>query len=194
MSLLDPPHCPNCNSVVDLRELWKAAPKGNRGSQIDGSVGIVCPDCGIKLRVLQARIQIVGLLMFALFGFSVLAIRVVPFNTSMVSARLALVIVATLYFGGFLLWRRLKPKFLRVRLLKDNEEVIYPLIDGKKEKEIRDKEMAESLDLESSDESRPVWICPKCGAENPGNFDECWKCQTWRMGTQQSADPPAAAE
>jgi hypothetical protein len=22
----------------------------------------------------------------------------------------------------------------------------------------------------------PVWICPACHEENPGNFEECWKC------------------
>jgi hypothetical protein len=23
----------------------------------------------------------------------------------------------------------------------------------------------------------PSWICAHCHEENPGNFDECWKCQ-----------------
>jgi hypothetical protein len=23
----------------------------------------------------------------------------------------------------------------------------------------------------------PAWTCPGCGEENPGNFEECWKCQ-----------------
>jgi|SRR5882724_5638706 len=23
----------------------------------------------------------------------------------------------------------------------------------------------------------PVWICAHCHEENPGNFEECWKCQ-----------------
>jgi hypothetical protein len=26
-------------------------------------------------------------------------------------------------------------------------------------------------------ESGPSWICPGCHEENPGNFEECWKCQ-----------------
>ncbi len=24
------------------------------------------------------------------------------------------------------------------------------------------------------------WICPKCGESVPGNFQECWSCQTLR--------------
>lgn len=26
----------------------------------------------------------------------------------------------------------------------------------------------------------PVWICPACHEENPGNFEECWKCNRIR--------------
>jgi len=29
-------------------------------------------------------------------------------------------------------------------------------------------------------EELPVWICPACHEENPGNFGECWKCQRIR--------------
>jgi hypothetical protein len=27
----------------------------------------------------------------------------------------------------------------------------------------------------------PIWICPHCQEENPGNFAECWKCQKMRL-------------
>jgi len=26
----------------------------------------------------------------------------------------------------------------------------------------------------------PTWICEQCHEENPGNFEECWKCQRIR--------------
>ena len=26
----------------------------------------------------------------------------------------------------------------------------------------------------------PSWKCPGCGEDNPGNFEECWKCQRIR--------------
>jgi hypothetical protein len=28
----------------------------------------------------------------------------------------------------------------------------------------------------------PDWICDKCGAEVPGNFDSCWECGESRSG------------
>ena len=27
----------------------------------------------------------------------------------------------------------------------------------------------------------PSWTCPGCGEDNPGNFEECWKCQKNRL-------------
>jgi hypothetical protein len=37
-----------------------------------------------------------------------------------------------------------------------------------------------------------AWMCSKCVEENPGHFDECWKCQTWRADdNKQVGNPPA---
>lgn len=38
---------------------------------------------------------------------------------------------------------------------------------------------------ESSDDTRPSWICRGCREENPGTFEACWKCQRPR----ESAEP-----
>jgi hypothetical protein len=32
----------------------------------------------------------------------------------------------------------------------------------------------------------PAWICARCHEENPGNFEECWKCQRNRPLKSQS--------
>jgi hypothetical protein len=45
---------------------------------------------------------------------------------------------------------------------------------------------------EVPDDTRPAWACPKCGEENPGNFSECWKCQTWRADEKRESNNPAA--
>jgi hypothetical protein len=66
MSILDPPRCPNCNSEIDLKELWRAAPKTNRGARFDEKIGVVCSVCGIKLRVLDHRVGITSLGLFIL--------------------------------------------------------------------------------------------------------------------------------
>jgi hypothetical protein len=34
----------------------------------------------------------------------------------------------------------------------------------------------------------PSWICPHCHESNPGNFDECWKCQRIRTEPIQKND------
>jgi len=65
MLLLDVPRCPNCNSEVALKELWDAAPKNHGGSVIVMPVGIACPTCGVKLKVLQGRVLLA--LAFAFF-------------------------------------------------------------------------------------------------------------------------------
>jgi hypothetical protein len=30
------------------------------------------------------------------------------------------------------------------------------------------------------DDAGPSWTCPQCHEDNPGNFEECWKCQRMR--------------
>jgi hypothetical protein len=64
MSLFDPPRCPNCRSIIDLTELYRVAPIS--GTTMIGRVGIVCPVCGMNLRVLQVRAYLIGLLAFFL--------------------------------------------------------------------------------------------------------------------------------
>jgi len=39
-----------------MEEFWRVAPKQSRGTFLSGSLGIVCPVCGVKLRVLQGRV------------------------------------------------------------------------------------------------------------------------------------------
>jgi hypothetical protein len=39
---------------------------------------------------------------------------------------------------------------------------------------------------EAKDDSGPSRICPACHEENPGNFDECWKCLADRPGKDPS--------
>ena len=34
----------------------------------------------------------------------------------------------------------------------------------------------------NQDSDTPAWTCPFCHEKNPGNFEECWKCQRDRRG------------
>lgn len=47
--------------------------------------------------------------------------------------------------------------------------VLFALYKGARRK--RDRSQQDPL---------PVWICPACHEENPGNFEECWKCNRIR--------------
>jgi hypothetical protein len=189
MSLFDLPRCPNCNSEIDLKELWRIAPKTNRGSTIEGNVAIVCPVCGIKLRVLQGRAQLSGLLGFgllialALIGGHLSSHTGSPLLTALIAAPFVIVAIA-----GYWIQRRLIPRLLRVRLLEEGEQVVYPLIAPQEVWETEQQVDARDLrNSESSGDNRPVWTCSKCGEKNPGNFDICWKCQAERLGAVAEA-------
>jgi hypothetical protein len=181
MALLDPPRCPQCNAYVSLAILWSVAPKQNRGTSLSGSVGIACPVCGAKLKVLQARAQLSYFLSFVLLiAISMLVNRVIPLDSGTVSAKATWIVLAAVYFGGFALQQRSIPRLLQLRMLRDDEDVNYPLATLAKELETEAQHAREQLELESPDVGKPGWICTYCRQENPGNFDICWKCQTVR--------------
>lgn len=194
MSILDLPRCPNCNSEMDLRELWRIAPKTNRGSMMAGNVAIRCPVCGAKLRVLQGRAQLSGLL-----GFGMLIVLVMiashfrtpddsHWRTALSVAPFLIIAVA-----GYLIQQRSIPRLLQVQPLEEGEKIVYPLLPSAEEWETEDALASGSdRDLGSQEENKPAWTCAKCEEKNPGNFEECWKCQTWRTDEKrESGSPPA---
>jgi hypothetical protein len=65
------------------------------------------------------------------------------------------------------------PRLLKVRLLKKNEIVRFPL-EEPAIVPVKDESVPiGALALEATKDDRPDWICPKCREENPGNFNEC---------------------
>ena len=145
-----------------------------------GRVGIVCPVCGMSLRVLQVRAYLIGLLAFflplGLAGITYIAASVARGSTDY-SIRMAIFLVV---LGvGIALHRHSIPRLLTVRLLENGEVVRFPLARTPTSDE--NAEPSNALQLTPVEANRPVWTCAKCGEENPGNFDECWKCQTWRV-------------
>jgi hypothetical protein len=179
MGLLDPPRCPQCNSEISMTEFWQVAPKQSRGPSLSGSLGIVCPVCGVNLKVLQGRVQVSWLLAFVVpIAVALLVGRVIPLDSGTVSAKATLIALAAFYFGGFVLQGHYSPRLLTLRFLRDGETVEYPLVIRAKELAAEEKLAEEQLELESPDVGKPSWTCAKCREENPGNFDVCWKCQT----------------
>lgn len=186
MSFLDPPRCENCNSLVDLTELWQAAPRS--GNAIIDRVAIACPVCGVKLRVLQSRAYVTGLLAFIVpCAMMVVAIFLAPVTRGSMDYKIRMAIFAVVLVSAVVLHKRSIPRLLTVRLLRENEIARFPL--ARSTTPAPDPEAApNALDLEPIEDERPSWNCPKCGEENPGNFNECWKCQTARS-ISRSAPP-----
>jgi hypothetical protein len=191
MSLLDPPRCPNCSSIIDLTELYRVAPKG--GTTMIGRVGIVCPVCGMSLRVLQVRAYLIGLLAFflplVLVVTTYIAAPVVRGSTEY-SIRMAIFIAVM--WVGMSLHKRSIPRLLTLRLLENGEVVRIPLARTPMTDE--HAEPSNALQLTPVEANRPVWTCAKCGEENPGNFEECWKCQTWRAPEIKQSDDQSGKE
>lgn len=182
VSFLDPPRCPNCHSLIDLAELWQAAPKS--GNTIVDRVAIACPVCGVKLRVLQSRAYVTRLLAFMVPPvLMVISIFVAPVTRGSIDYKIRMGIFMVVLFGIIFLQSRNNPRLLTVRLLQDNENVRYPLARSSipnPEDEAARKSCV--VQLEPTEDDRPSWVCAKCGEGNPGNFDVCWKCQAWRVG------------
>jgi hypothetical protein len=194
MSLFDPSRCPNCNSNIDLKDLWRYAPKTSRGSQLAGHIGIVCPVCGIKLRVLQGRLQITSIALFILLLSSALVLG--RLRLSYGGVKPLLIGLGAVYLAGYVLFQKSIPRLLQLRILEEGEQAGFPLVTLAEDLAVqREAAARDGVDLEPVADTGPKWICANCGDENPGNFDECWKCQTWRVGdTPGSGDPPATVK
>jgi|ERR1700722_8222165 len=173
MDLLEPPRCPQCNSEIAMGDFWEVAPKTSRGTALQGALGLVCPMCGVKLRVLQGRAQLSYVLVFAVtFALLFLVGRWISLNSGAPSAKVALLCLGAIYVGGFILQRHYFPRLLQLRYLRDGEVVKFPIESAAREKAADDEFLEES-----SDTGKPAWTCASCGEKNPGNFELCWKCQ-----------------
>ncbi len=79
---------------------------------------------------------------------------------------------------------------IQIRLGKD--KLPYPLsaqpvpiAESDQERDARELEevLTKEPDRELDATAAASWKCLSCGEDNPGNFNECWKCQTIRPDT-----------
>jgi hypothetical protein len=128
MPLLSEPQCPQCLSTLSLRQLWRVAPTGRSGLLLVGKVGVVCPHCGAKLRVLQGGIGVVLVAAYALFVIGVLVIRWLTHEGGVKTNQYALVGGLAVCIGGAqILLSRWAPHLANLRSIEDGEEAAYPL-------------------------------------------------------------------
>jgi hypothetical protein len=131
---------------------------------------------------LQSRAFVAGLLAFVIpVALMVVSQIVAPMARGSVGDRIRMGVFVAALLGLIWLEKRNFPRLLSLRLLHDGEIVHYPLARPAVAELEEKAEPKSALELNTTDDDRPSWTCPKCGEENPGNFDECWKCQTWRV-------------
>ena len=194
MAFLGEARCPGCRAGVPLGSFWMRAPKDRGGIFLIGNVGVVCPACDAKLRVLQHRLAIVAFGSFAALcaAFAALGnIEHIKFGSA--TQGLNLLLIATAIVGWMVLFRRYGYRFVHFRPIQDGEKVrLVPLskpIVPERMPEARTTQesvdvkpalQAEKLPSGTATPPKPTWMCPECGEENPGRFDICCICDTRR--------------
>jgi hypothetical protein len=184
MPLFSEPPCPQCGQTLPLRQLWAAADTDRNGA-LSRKCGIVCPQCGMRLRVFQTRVSIFRLCLLVLsIAVAVFLVQqIFPYRDK--DARKILTLCVGLPLVFFL--NQFAPCFARVGEIKDQDILEFPLSPklAAEEPESAEakgqRELAEAMDEAQSSRSSNVspsdWRCASCGEENPGEFDICWKCQ-----------------
>jgi hypothetical protein len=198
MTLFTDPRCPQCNAQVPLAGLWARAAKDRGGIFLIGKVGIGCPSCGARLRVLQTGLAIAAVGSFAAFcaAFGILGVTE---HAKLGAAKqdLNLLLIAPAIVGWMFMFRRYGYRFARVRAVEEGEKLVLPLSRPVLEQPIA----AKRLDQQTKDVGPPSqgaterprnagnettpWICPECGEENPGQFNICCICETHRDASEQ---------
>jgi predicted RNA-binding Zn-ribbon protein involved in translation (DUF1610 family) len=199
VALISEPRCPQCGNSVPTRALWSAS-ETDRFGMLRTRTGVVCSQCGIHLKVRQSRIAILNITL--LLGAGALAGYVVAHGSNKdASVLLAVLIVGTAVAFQF----RYSPCFAQLEIASgvDAEKLSYPLStkatpiveldDERGERELKEA-VASGAESEATKASSP-WRCESCGEDNPGNFNECWKCQAMRPITEgEGRDDDRAAD
>ena len=139
MSALREPLCPLCGSQLPLRALWKFARFENsrvlpgfellnRSGLLRGQIGIACPNCGAKFKVVQTRIRVVRFATWALLFAAAAVFGEWSRRTGFAqNPRVELIAVAVIVSITFLLQRLSTPYLAQVRPVRDDEQLSYPL-------------------------------------------------------------------
>jgi ribosomal protein L40E len=158
MPFLDQPRCPQCRSSLPLNSLFPWALRGGV-FRLAPNLGVECPHCGAKLRIIQTRVYVTlgVLLAVVLFGRNGLTSLMHEAHLDALET-LELVCVLGAVIGVAIL-PLFAPNLWQVRLIASDEVVTFPLGTPKAE-----------------EDAMPGWICHKCQEKNPENFQLCWKC------------------
>jgi hypothetical protein len=133
MPLLHDSRCPQCDSGLPLKVLWEFSRSSaydlvTKSGVLRGRIGIVCPNCGVKLRVVQTRIRVLLFLLWAVaFGGAWFVgewMRHAHVVLNQMPQVLGLVVLGT---AIFLLQKYCIPHLAQVRLAGADEQLGFPL-------------------------------------------------------------------
>jgi hypothetical protein len=135
MPLLKKPPCPKCGQQLPIDELWELHDFNQfRGYWLPTPLGVVCPGCGISLRLLQWPWYLLSFVVTAVFLIilhvllpdAVLHVSTLQdFNTH---DTIAWLLVFLLSIGIFLCYVKYGPYLFRVRPTRPSDsEIEYPL-------------------------------------------------------------------
>ena len=159
--------CPQCLSPLTLGLL---GPLGVRGIVRDTpNLGVECPHCGARLKVIRTRLYVMWGIVSALGLFGLSGLRSVR-GTGHVDAVVGFQLMCLLgaVIGGLLL-QLFTPNLLQLRVVGPGEAVNFPLGTPK-----------------ADEDAMPGWTCTHCHEKNPENFEICWKCEHARVKTTAS--------
>jgi len=125
MPLLNEPHCPQCDSTLSLRPLWRVA-AGTRFDVLLGKTGIVCPHCGAKLRVTQARVILSVIVLWASWLLGAWLFQLLRHDVRL-DPRVFILLVVFFAGGTVALQAFYAPRLARLRLAREGEALYFPL-------------------------------------------------------------------
>jgi hypothetical protein len=139
MSLLQEPQCPRCGSTLPMRALWDFARLEeskvlpglgflNRWGLLRGKIGVACPNCRAKFKIVQTRIVLVRLAAWLLLLICAGWFGIWRRRANLVLDQWLEFFVALAVVLGFMLLQRiLTPYLAQVRPVGDDEQLSYPL-------------------------------------------------------------------
>jgi DNA-directed RNA polymerase subunit RPC12/RpoP len=125
--------CPQCGGALPIKVLWEFSRHSRfdlvgRYGTLTGRIGIACPSCGVKLRIVQTRIRIFLVASSAAF-FAVVAYLLRSMHSQHTAVnKLPLLLGLTLAsFALYRIQRALIPHLTQVRPALPEEHLGYPL-------------------------------------------------------------------
>src|SRR5580704_6597556 len=139
MSLLHEPQCPFCGSALPMRALWDFARLeeskviyglgflGEWGL-LRGKIGVACPSCRTKLKIVQTRIVLARALAWGVLVASAAWFGIWRRHSALVLDKwLVYGLLLLAYLSVLWLQRVSTPYLAQVRLPRDDEKLSYPL-------------------------------------------------------------------